>query len=43
MKNVTLSADEFLIDGARRRAESEHTALNNLSVNGWLATSENRG
>lgn len=36
MKNVTLSADEALIDGARRRAESEHTTLNNL-FREWLA------
>jgi hypothetical protein len=36
MRNVTLSADEALIDGARRRAESEHTTLNNL-FREWLA------
>lgn len=36
MKNVTLSADEALIDGARRRAESEHTTLNHL-FREWLA------
>ena len=28
MKNITLSADENLIEGARRRALSEHTTLN---------------
>ncbi len=28
MKNVTLSADENLIEAARRRAVSEHTTLN---------------
>ena len=36
MKNVTLSADEALIESARRRAESEHTTLNNL-FREWLA------
>jgi hypothetical protein len=36
MKNVTLSADETLIESARRRAESEHTTLNNL-FREWLA------
>ncbi len=36
MKNITLSADEVLIEGARRRAQSEHTTLNNL-VREWLA------
>ena len=28
MKNITLSADENLIEAARRRALSEHTTLN---------------
>ncbi len=28
MKNVTLSADEKLIEAARQRARSEHTTLN---------------
>lgn len=28
MKNITLSADEDLIEAARRRAVSEHTTLN---------------
>lgn len=28
MKNITLSADEHLIDAARRRAAAEHTTLN---------------
>ena len=28
MKNITLSADENLIEGARRRAVAEHTTLN---------------
>jgi hypothetical protein len=36
MRNVTLSADENLIESARRRAESEHTTLNNL-FREWLA------
>ena len=28
MRNITLSADESLIDAARRRAVAEHTTLN---------------
>jgi hypothetical protein len=28
MKNITLSADETLIEAARARARSEHTTLN---------------
>ena len=36
MRNVTLSADEGLIEAARRRAESENTTLNNL-FREWLA------
>ncbi len=28
MKNITLSADEALIEAARRRAAEEHTTLN---------------
>lgn len=28
MKNITLSADEHLIDAARQRALAEHTTLN---------------
>ena len=36
MRNVTLSADDQLIESARRRAESEHTTLNNL-FREWLA------
>ena len=28
MKNITLSADENLIEAARRRAVAEHTTLN---------------
>ena len=36
VRNVTLSADEALIEGARRRAESENTTLNSL-FREWLA------
>lgn len=36
MKNITLSADEAHIEGARRRAEAENTTLNNL-FREWLA------
>ena len=36
MKNVTLSADEALIESARRRAERENTTLNNV-FREWLA------
>ncbi|MGH9629687.1 MAG: hypothetical protein ACRD7E_15335 [Bryobacteraceae bacterium] len=36
VKNITLSADEALIEGARRRAEAENTTLNNL-FREWLA------
>jgi hypothetical protein len=35
MRNITLSADEALIESARRRAKSEHTTLNNL-FREWL-------
>ena len=31
MKNITLSADETLIEQARKRAVAEHTTLNDLS------------
>lgn len=37
MKNITLSADEDLIEGARRRAHAENTTLNNL-FREWLAS-----
>jgi hypothetical protein len=30
MKNITLSADEELIEAARERARAEHTTLNEL-------------
>ena len=36
MKNITLSADESLIQEARRRATSENTSLNEL-FREWLA------
>ena len=36
MRNITLSADEVLIDSARKRAASEHTTLNNL-FREWLS------
>lgn len=36
MKNVTLSADERLIDAARERARTEHTTLNE-QFRRWLA------
>lgn len=36
MKNITLSADESLIEGARRRAKAENTTLNNV-FREWLA------
>ena len=36
MKNITLSADDDLIDAARRRAASERTTLN-AQFRLWLA------
>jgi len=36
MKNVTLSADEKLIEAARARAREEHTTLNE-QFREWLA------
>ncbi len=36
MKNVTLSADENLIEAARQRAANEHTTLNE-QFRIWLA------
>jgi hypothetical protein len=36
MRNVTLSADEALREKVRKRAESEHTTLNNF-FREWLA------
>jgi len=35
MKNITLSADQILIEQARKRAVVEHTTLNNL-FRAWL-------
>ena len=36
MKNITLSADENLIEAARQRAANEHTTLNE-QFRRWLA------
>jgi len=36
MKNITLSADEGLIEAARARARAEHTTLNE-QFRRWLA------
>ena len=36
MKNITLSADEALIEAARERARAEHTTLNE-QFRLWLA------
>jgi len=36
MKNITLSADERLIEEARARARAEHTTLND-AFRHWLA------
>ena len=36
MRNITLSADERLIESARERARSEHTTLNEL-FRSWLS------
>ena len=36
MKNITLSADDGLIDAARQQARSEHTTLNH-QFRLWLA------
>jgi hypothetical protein len=35
MKNITLSADQALIEAARKRAHSEHTTLNE-AFRQWL-------
>ena len=37
MKNITLSADEKVIEAARARARAEHTTLNE-QFREWLAT-----
>ena len=36
MKNITLSADEALIEAARERARADHTTLNE-AFRHWLA------
>jgi hypothetical protein len=36
MRNITLSADEALIEAARRRAQADHTTLNE-AFRRWLA------
>jgi hypothetical protein len=36
VKNITLSADERLIEAARQRAQAEHTTLNE-AFRRWLA------
>ena len=42
MKNITLSADESLIEAARRRAAAERTSLDAL-FRRWLAEYVGRG
>ncbi len=42
MKNITLSADEALIEAARARARAEHTTLNE-QFRRWLAEYAGRG
>ena len=37
MKNITLSADEALIESARRQARAEHTTLNE-AFRRWLTS-----
>ena len=37
MKNITLSADEHLIEAARNRARAEHSTLN-VQFREWLAS-----
>lgn len=41
MKNVTLSAEEHLIEAARVRARSEHTTLN-AAFRAWLSEYTNQ-
>ena len=38
MRNITLSADENLIEAARRRAAAQHTTLNASFGYGFLIT-----
>jgi hypothetical protein len=40
-KNITLSADDFLIKRAREKAQQENTSLNQL-FRGWLKKYVNR-
>lgn len=42
LKNITLSADEQLIEAARARARDENTTLNE-QFRRWLATYARRG
>lgn len=42
MKNITLSADERLIEAARERARSEHTTLNE-QFRRWLESYVGKG
>lgn len=42
MKNITLSADENLIEAARERAASDRTTVNEL-FRRWLAAYAGRG
>jgi hypothetical protein len=41
MKNITLSTDENLIEAARRRAQAEHTTLNE-QFRKWLESYTHR-
>ena len=41
IRNITLSADEVLIESARKRAEQENTSLNKL-FREWVAKYANR-
>ena len=40
-KNITLSADDFLLDQAREKARQENTSLNQL-FRGWIKKYVNR-
>ena len=41
IRNITLSADEILIESARKKAEQENTSLNKL-FREWVAKYANR-
>lgn len=41
IRNITLSADEVLIESARKKAEQENTSLNKL-FREWVANYANR-